>query len=53
MMILDQRAHLFRKDVGIYLRRGDIRMPQHELHAAQIRPGFQQVAGKGMPQNVR
>ena len=35
------------------LRRGDIGMAEHELHAAQVGAALEQVAGEGVAQHVR
>jgi hypothetical protein len=35
------------------LRGGNVGVPEQLLNHAQIRPAFQQVAGKGMAQRVR
>ena len=40
-------------DVGINLRRGNIRMAQHQLNRAQIRAAFQQMRCKTVAQHVR
>src|SRR5262245_18938282 len=40
-------------EVGVDLRRGNARVPQHLLHRAQVTARLQQVRGKGMPQRVR
>src|ERR1700730_7477731 len=53
MFVLHQRSQLFRDDVGIDLGRRNVGMPQHELHAAQIGAGFQQMTGEGVAQYVR
>ncbi len=39
-------------DVCVDFRGGEIGVAQHGLHAAQVGPAFQEVSGKGMPQNV-
>jgi hypothetical protein len=35
-------------DVGINLRRGNRRMPQHRLHGPEIRAAFEQMRGEGV-----
>ena len=35
------------------LRRGDVGMAEHQLHAAQVGAALEQVAGEGMAQHVR
>jgi hypothetical protein len=39
-------------DMGIDLGGGYIDMAQHYLNSPQVRPAFQQVTGKRMPQTV-
>jgi transposase len=46
------RFQPFLGDMSIYLRRRNIRMPQQHLHDAQVGAVVQQVAGKGMPQEI-
>ena len=41
------------RDVGIDLRRDQVGVAQQFLHAAQIRPGVQQVCGETVAQFVR
>src|SRR5262245_37310518 len=53
MLVLHQRAQLFVEHVRVDLRRGDIRMAQHQLYAAQVGAAFEQMAGEGMAQHVR
>jgi hypothetical protein len=38
--------------MGIYLSAGDIRMAEHHLDRAKIRPPFQKMAGKGVAKKV-
>src|SRR6202042_2073510 len=40
-------------DVSVDLGRGERRMAEHLLHAAQVRAAFQQVGGRRMAQAVR
>ena len=40
-------------DVGIDLGRADIGMPKQLLHDPQIRSVFEQMAGKGMTDDMR
>ena len=37
---------------GVYLGGGDIRMAQHLLNGAQVRPVFQQMGGEGVAQGM-
>ena len=39
-------------DLGVDLGGGDVRVAQHHLERAQIRPVFQQVGRKGVAQGV-
>src|SRR5258708_13366256 len=39
--------------VRVYLRRGDVRVPQHLLHRPQICAALEQVRCEGMPQRMR
>ncbi len=39
-------------DMGIYLRGRQVRVAEHDLNAAQVRPILQQVGGEGMPEGV-
>src|ERR1700750_278107 len=48
MMVLDQRAHLLGHGLSVDLRRRNVGMAQHQLHAAQVRARLEQVAGEGM-----
>ena len=48
MIFIDQSLQTLIQDVGIDLRRGNIRMPQQLLNGAQIRTMRHQVARKGM-----
>src|SRR6478735_8033643 len=52
MVVFHKRAQFFGQDVGINLRRGDVSVAQHELHAAQIGAGFQQMTCEGMAQHM-
>src|SRR4029077_7436177 len=40
-------------DVGVNLRRGNIRMAQHRLYGAKIGAALEQMGGKRMTQGVR
>ena len=40
-------------DMGIDLRRRDVGMAEHRLHAAQIGAVIEEMAGEGMPQHMR
>jgi hypothetical protein len=42
----------FPGNVGVYLRGGQIAVPQQQLHHAQIRAMVHQVGGEGMAQRV-
>jgi hypothetical protein len=46
--MLQSGTHYMRVD----LRRPDIRMPEHNLYAAQVRSSFEQVRRESMAQNV-
>ena len=39
---------LARLHMGVYLRRGNARMPEHLLNRAQVGPALEQVGRKGM-----
>src|SRR5690349_2386901 len=41
------------RDVRVDLRRGDVGVAEHHLHAAQVGAVLEQVRGEGMPQYVR
>ena len=43
----------FRGDVGIYLRRNQVRVAKQFLNAAQIRAGIQQMRGVAVSQFMR
>ena len=53
MMVVQRFAQSGPHDVRIDLRRRDVGMPQHGLHAAQVRPAFQQMRGEAVPEHVR
>ena len=40
-------------DMGVNLRRRNIRMAEQQLHGAKIRAMVEQVSGKGVTQDVR
>ena len=40
-------------DMGVDLRGGQRRMPEHLLDAAEVRTSLKQVSGHGMPESVR
>lgn len=42
----------FNINMGVNLGRGDIRMPQHHLHRAQIRAASEQMGGKRVAEHV-
>ena len=44
---------VLRRDLRVDLRRRQIRMPEQQLHDAQVGPASQQVCGEGVPQRVR
>ena len=50
---LDQPAQPLALDMGIDLRRRDVGVAEHLLHAAQIGAAVEQMAGEGMAQHVR
>ena len=52
MMVFHQRLQTLFQNMGVNLRCGNIRMPQHLLNRTQIRPMGQEMAGKGMAQRV-
>src|SRR4029453_934014 len=52
-MLLDQGAQPLLDDVGIDLRRRDVGVAEELLHRAQIGATLQEVAGKGVAENVR
>src|SRR5262245_47689086 len=41
------------RDVCVDLRRRDVRVAEHHLHAAQVRAVLEEVRREGMPQDVR
>lgn len=45
-------SEVFMGDQGVDLGCGNIRMAQHGLNGTKIRPPFQQMSGKGMPQGM-
>ena len=53
MMVRDHGGKPLGLDVGIDLRRGDVRVTKHRLHRAQVSAVGDQVAGKGVAQHVR
>lgn len=53
MMLLDQAPQPLLDDMGIDLRRGDVRMAKQLLHGAQIGAAFQQVTGKSVAEDMR
>ena len=53
MMFLYRIAKSRPHHMGINLRRRNIRVPQHDLYATQVRSVLQQMGGKAVPQNVR
>ena len=49
-------VHLFQMlpaDMGVDLGCGNVRMPEHDLNASQVRAAFQKMAGKRMTQRMR
>src|ERR1700722_9392050 len=52
MGLLVSALQALRGDMGINLCRGQVRVAQQLLHAAQIRPGVQNVRGEAVPQFV-
>ena len=52
MYLLMQALEPLAGNVGIDLGGGEVGMPQHDLHTAQVGAVFQQVGGKGVPQGV-
>src|SRR5882757_3399772 len=53
MELVVDAAHPLFEDVGIDLRRRQIRVAQHHLDRAQVGTALQEVRGKGMSQSVR
>jgi len=53
MYLLMQSLQAFAGDMGVNLSGGEIRMPQHNLNAAQVGAVFKQMGGKRVPQGVR
>ena len=53
VVLLDEATQPFLDDVGIDLRRRYIGVTQQLLDRAQIRPSFQQMAGKRMAEHMR
>ena len=44
---------MFLGNVRIYLRGGNVNMPEHDLNRTQISPTFKEMGGKRMPQGMR
>ena len=42
----------FPDDMGVDLRRRNLRMPEHHLNGAQVRTSFEKVRCKGMPEHM-
>ena len=40
-------------NVGVDLRRGEIRMAQHHLNGSEVSAAFEQMGGKGVAKRVR
>ena len=53
MMLRVQLLQSLPRDVRVDLGRRNIRVPQEQLHHAQIRAVIQKVRRKGMPQGMR
>src|ERR1700759_557380 len=53
VMLVDRMAQTRPHDVGIHLGGRNIRVAEHGLHAAQIRPAFEEVSGATVPEHVR
>ena len=53
MMPIDDFAEPATRHVRVYLRGRNISVPQHDLHAAQIRAPLYQVSGETVPHHVR
>src|ERR1039457_4971639 len=53
MVLVDRLPQPRPYDVRVDLGGRDIRVPQHGLHAAQVRASLQQVGGEAMPDHVR
>ena len=52
MVLRVQRLEPLTRHVGVDGGGGNIRMPQQQLHHAQVRAMVQQVRGEGMAQRV-
>ena len=52
MSLVVDILQLLLNHVGVYLCGGDIRMAQHLLDGAQIRPVLQQMGGKGVAEGM-
>ncbi len=53
MMRLINLFQPFLDNVRVNLRRGDVRVAEHELHRPEVRSPLEQVGGKTVPQHVR
>ncbi len=53
MELLVHRTKVLSVDVRIDLGSREVGVPEHLLYGSKIRPSFQEVCGKGMPQRVR
>ncbi len=47
------RPKPFRCDMGVYLGRGNIHVPQHDLNRTKVRTAIQKMGGKGMAKRMR
>jgi len=52
MVGLVNAAEVLSVHVGVDLRGRQVRMAQHFLHGAQVRPSLEEVRGKRVPQRV-
>ena len=53
MCLIVNLGQVLKIQMGIYLCRGDVGMPQHFLHGAQVAAGLQHMGGKAVTQDVR
>lgn len=53
MKLAVDAAQILPVNVGVNLRRRNVRVTKHLLDGAQIRPALEQVGGKGMSQRMR
>jgi hypothetical protein len=53
MILSIGRPKPFRRDMGVYLGRGNIHVPQHNLNGTKVRTAIQEMGGKRMAKGMR